>query len=243
MNREERGAESAAANHQSVKDERPASPWFSCALQLGKCLAGRGEFGARAVPARSSYGPAGAQQISNALAPLPPLRPGRPRSVGCSSAAQYDNSLKTSRAAGISPGARRCARSTSRSRVAAREASDFTGRPRRFGAAAAGPRRTQPRSFGCGTAALCSSCVCGSKDSVRLHGCALMVLPGPAFIVIPAGLAILAVEFACARHWLRSPRVHRCFCKIATAERFAYDPGEQTVRAVDGGCEIGSLKR
>lgn len=79
--------------------------------------------------------------------------------------------------------------------------------------------------------------------TVLAVGVALTVLPGPAFIVIPAGLAILAVEFACARHWLRSPRVHRCFCKIATAERFAYDPGEQTVRAVDGGCEIGSLKR
>ena len=34
-------------------------------------------------------------------------------------------------------------------------------------------------------------------------GFALIVLPGPAIIVIPLGLAILATEFAWARHWLR----------------------------------------
>ena len=37
-------------------------------------------------------------------------------------------------------------------------------------------------------------------------GVAMIVLPGPAVIVIPAGLAILAVEFAWARRWLRSVR-------------------------------------
>ncbi len=34
-------------------------------------------------------------------------------------------------------------------------------------------------------------------------GLAMTVLPGPAIIVIPAGLAILATEFAWARHLLR----------------------------------------
>jgi tellurite resistance protein TerC len=34
-------------------------------------------------------------------------------------------------------------------------------------------------------------------------GVALLVLPGPAFLVIPAGLAILAIEFAWARRWLQ----------------------------------------
>jgi hypothetical protein len=34
-------------------------------------------------------------------------------------------------------------------------------------------------------------------------GIALVVLPGTAFLVIPAGLAILALEFAWARSWLR----------------------------------------
>ena len=39
--------------------------------------------------------------------------------------------------------------------------------------------------------------------TVLLIGIALLVLPGPAFVVIPVGLAILATEFAWARHWLR----------------------------------------
>ena len=39
--------------------------------------------------------------------------------------------------------------------------------------------------------------------TVLLFGLALTVLPGPAFIVIPIGLAILATEFAWARRWLK----------------------------------------
>jgi tellurite resistance protein TerC len=39
--------------------------------------------------------------------------------------------------------------------------------------------------------------------TVLLVGMALIVLPGPAFVVIPLGLAILGLEFAWARHWLR----------------------------------------
>jgi hypothetical protein len=42
--------------------------------------------------------------------------------------------------------------------------------------------------------------------TVLALGIALIVLPGPAFLAIPAGLAILAVEFAWARRWLRSAR-------------------------------------
>ena len=42
--------------------------------------------------------------------------------------------------------------------------------------------------------------------TVLALGIALLVLPGPAFIVIPAGLAILAVEFAWARRWLNQAR-------------------------------------
>ena len=38
--------------------------------------------------------------------------------------------------------------------------------------------------------------------TVLLIGLVLLVLPGPAFIVIPSGLAILATEFAWARRWL-----------------------------------------
>jgi hypothetical protein len=43
-------------------------------------------------------------------------------------------------------------------------------------------------------------------STVLVIGVALLVLPGPAFIVIPVGLAILAVEFAWARRWLRKAR-------------------------------------
>jgi tellurite resistance protein TerC len=42
--------------------------------------------------------------------------------------------------------------------------------------------------------------------TVLLIGVALIVLPGPAFVVIPLGLAILGAEFAWARHWLRRLR-------------------------------------
>jgi tellurite resistance protein TerC len=42
--------------------------------------------------------------------------------------------------------------------------------------------------------------------SVLLVGLALLVLPGPAFVVIPVGLAILSTEFLWARRWLRKLR-------------------------------------
>jgi len=43
-------------------------------------------------------------------------------------------------------------------------------------------------------------------STVVLIGVAMIVLPGPAFVVIPAGLAILAIEFAWARRWLQRVR-------------------------------------
>ena len=42
--------------------------------------------------------------------------------------------------------------------------------------------------------------------SVLAIGVALIVLPGPAFVVIPLGLAILATEFLWARRLLRRLR-------------------------------------
>ena len=42
--------------------------------------------------------------------------------------------------------------------------------------------------------------------TVTLIGIALIVLPGPAFIVIPIGLSILATEFVWAKRWLRKTR-------------------------------------
>jgi uncharacterized protein (TIGR02611 family) len=43
-------------------------------------------------------------------------------------------------------------------------------------------------------------------STVVLAGLALLVLPGPAFVVIPIGLAILAVEFEWARRILLRAR-------------------------------------
>lgn len=42
--------------------------------------------------------------------------------------------------------------------------------------------------------------------TVMVVGVALLVLPGPALVVIPVGLGILAVEFEWARRWLRAMR-------------------------------------
>ncbi len=42
--------------------------------------------------------------------------------------------------------------------------------------------------------------------TVVLIGIALLVLPGPAFVVIPVGVAILATEYAWVRRWLRKVR-------------------------------------
>jgi uncharacterized protein (TIGR02611 family) len=42
--------------------------------------------------------------------------------------------------------------------------------------------------------------------SVLVVGVAMIVLPGPAFVVIPLGLGILSLEFVWARTWLRKIR-------------------------------------
>ena len=42
--------------------------------------------------------------------------------------------------------------------------------------------------------------------TILLIGVALVFLPGPALIVIPIGLAVLASEFAWARRWLNKAR-------------------------------------
>jgi tellurite resistance protein TerC len=55
--------------------------------------------------------------------------------------------------------------------------------------------------------------------TVLLVGVAMIVLPGPAFLVIPAGLAILATEFVWARRLLQ-----RVKDRIATSRRPAQAP-------------------
>ena len=42
--------------------------------------------------------------------------------------------------------------------------------------------------------------------TVLAVGVLMIILPGPAIVVIPLGLAILAAEFAWARRWLRQLR-------------------------------------
>lgn len=42
--------------------------------------------------------------------------------------------------------------------------------------------------------------------SVLIIGMVMIVTPGPALIVIPVGLAILSIEFAWARAWLKKLR-------------------------------------
>ena len=42
--------------------------------------------------------------------------------------------------------------------------------------------------------------------TVLLLGVIMIVTPGPAFVLIPVGLAILSIEFAWARRWLRKVR-------------------------------------
>lgn len=42
--------------------------------------------------------------------------------------------------------------------------------------------------------------------TVLLIGIVMIVAPGPAVVVIPIGLAILSIEFAWARYWLRRLR-------------------------------------
>jgi uncharacterized protein (TIGR02611 family) len=42
--------------------------------------------------------------------------------------------------------------------------------------------------------------------TVLLIGVAMLVLPGPGLVVIPLGLAILGIEYAWARVWLRRVR-------------------------------------
>ena len=42
--------------------------------------------------------------------------------------------------------------------------------------------------------------------TVLLVGVVMLVMPGPAIVVIPLGLTILAIEFVWARRWLRKLR-------------------------------------
>ena len=72
----------------------------------------------------------------------------------------------------------------------------------------------------------------GAGAIVTLSGLAMLLLPGPAFVVIPIGLAMLAMEFAWAEHMLEkaltqaekaqrtaaeASRTQKAFAAVATA--------------------------
>jgi tellurite resistance protein TerC len=55
--------------------------------------------------------------------------------------------------------------------------------------------------------------------TVLLVGVAMLVLPGPALVVIPAGLAILGLEYAWARAWLARVKAKGAQVARAAADR------------------------
>lgn len=65
--------------------------------------------------------------------------------------------------------------------------------------------------------------------SVVLFGIALLVLPGPAFVVIPLGLAILSLEFAWARSWLR--KIRAATNSALKRKDYDHDPDHKPYRA------------
>ena len=56
--------------------------------------------------------------------------------------------------------------------------------------------------------------------TVVLVGICMLVLPGPGILVIPAGLAILSLEFAWARLWLRKMRAGRVYAMNRWGKKF-----------------------
>lgn len=59
----------------------------------------------------------------------------------------------------------------------------------------------------------------------------LVMLPAPAFLVIPTGLAILAVEFAWARSWLSSAPASAAKARIPQSPRSGILPGSGSMRS------------
>ena len=68
-----------------------------------------------------------------------------------------------------------------------------------------------------------------------LIGIALLVLPGPAFIVIPIGLATLATEYAWARRWLKK------VCRIASD--VVSSRGPKAIRDLESSCHRGEHEK
>lgn len=43
---------------------------------------------------------------------------------------------------------------------------------------------------------------------LTLTGAALIILPGPAWLLLPIGLAVLSLEYTWAKHWLKKSQNH-----------------------------------
>ncbi len=65
-------------------------------------------------------------------------------------------------------------------------------------------------------------------STVIIVGVALLVLPGPAFVVLPIGLGILAIEFEWARRLLR--RARRLYESAVGTSRAPESDGNDTNR-------------
>lgn len=77
--------------------------------------------------------------------------------------------------------------------------------PGRAGTAALGVR-TRGMSRGSMLRVLRRVAVLVGGGALLAVGVAMIVLPGPAVVVIPAAIGVLAIEFEWARRWLRSIR-------------------------------------
>jgi hypothetical protein len=64
--------------------------------------------------------------------------------------------------------------------------------------------------------------------TMLLAGVAMIVLPGPAIVVIPAALAILAIEFVWARRWLEWLRERLKAISLNPSPATALEPDPQT---------------
>jgi uncharacterized protein (TIGR02611 family) len=72
---------------------------------------------------------------------------------------------------------------------------------------------------------------------VLAAGVAMLALPGPAFIVIPIGLAILSLEFAWAEHLLEQALVKGEDAKRKAAEA---TPRQKVLSAAAGVCAVAA---
>ncbi len=66
-------------------------------------------------------------------------------------------------------------------------------------------------------------------STVLLIGVAMIALPGPAFIIIPAGLAILATEFVWARRWLQKVKDQGAKISSSVRRRKAVETQKENV--------------